>query len=80
VETPSGPGIVTGVYPLKDTVVVELESQAEEEFPVSKVNPLQDSPKMQDAVNQDKPQDEVPQPELEDEKKPEAPEATNMEG
>jgi cell fate regulator YaaT (PSP1 superfamily) len=37
VNTPSGSGIVTGVYPLKETVLVELESQADVEVPVKDI-------------------------------------------
>jgi cell fate regulator YaaT (PSP1 superfamily) len=37
VSTPSGPGMVVGVYPLKDSVIVELESKADVEVPVKDV-------------------------------------------
>ena len=37
VNTPSGPGIVIGGNPLKETVLVELESKAEAEFPLAQI-------------------------------------------
>jgi cell fate regulator YaaT (PSP1 superfamily) len=37
VITPSGPGVITNIFPLKETVVVEFESQASAEFPVSEI-------------------------------------------
>ena len=37
VNTPSGDGFVTGVYPLKETLMVELENQSTAEFPVSQI-------------------------------------------
>jgi cell fate regulator YaaT (PSP1 superfamily) len=47
VETPSGPGFVVGVYPLKETVLVEMESKAEAEFPVKEIKLLAEPPKQQ---------------------------------
>ena len=43
VESPSGNGLVIGVFPLKDTVLVQLESGADAEFPVSQVKVLQEA-------------------------------------
>lgn len=40
VSTPAGNGIVTGIYPLKDSVLVTLETQAEVEVPASQVKIL----------------------------------------
>ena len=37
VDTPSGKGVVIGGNPLKQTVLVELESQAEAEFPLTQI-------------------------------------------
>jgi cell fate regulator YaaT (PSP1 superfamily) len=37
VETPSGSGLVIGGNPLKETVLVEMESKAEAEFPLSQI-------------------------------------------
>ncbi len=38
VKTPDGVGIVVGGNPLKETVLVEMESQATEEFPLDKIS------------------------------------------
>jgi cell fate regulator YaaT (PSP1 superfamily) len=76
VETPSGVGIVTGVLPLKETLVVEFESQASAEFPVSQVKLLQDTPRLPDPVREAKlPVTEAPRPNAEADKAPESPEA-----
>jgi hypothetical protein len=40
VDTPSGIGIVVGIYPLKETVLVEMESKAEAEFPLNQIKVL----------------------------------------
>jgi cell fate regulator YaaT (PSP1 superfamily) len=45
VSTPSGTGIVSGVFPLKETVLVTLESQAEAEFPLSQITILSEPAK-----------------------------------
>jgi len=37
VTTPSGPGVIINVFPFKETVVVEFESQASAEFPLSQI-------------------------------------------
>ncbi len=37
VETSSGKGIVTGVFPIKDSVLVEFETHASAEFPLSQI-------------------------------------------
>jgi cell fate regulator YaaT (PSP1 superfamily) len=37
VITPSGTGVIINIFPLKETVVVEFESQASAEFPVSQI-------------------------------------------
>ena len=37
VETPAGKGFITGVFPLKETVIVELETQASAEFPLAQI-------------------------------------------
>lgn len=42
VSTPAGDGWVTGVYPLKDSVRVEMESLAVAEFPVSQIKIIDD--------------------------------------
>jgi cell fate regulator YaaT (PSP1 superfamily) len=42
VESPSGNGTVIGVSPLKDTVLVQLESGADAEFPVSQVKVIEE--------------------------------------
>jgi hypothetical protein len=47
VNTPSGVGVVVGVFPLKEAVLVEMESQAEAEFPVSQVKVTEEPPKAQ---------------------------------
>jgi cell fate regulator YaaT (PSP1 superfamily) len=45
VDTPSGPGVVIGVFPLKETVLVEMESQAEVEVPVNQIKLLNEANK-----------------------------------
>ena len=50
VSTPSGPGMVIGVYPLKDTVIVELESKADVEVPVKDVKIIAEPPRVEPAV------------------------------
>jgi cell fate regulator YaaT (PSP1 superfamily) len=45
VNTPSGNGIVIGGNPLKETVLVELESQAEIEVPLNQITLIQAPPK-----------------------------------
>jgi cell fate regulator YaaT (PSP1 superfamily) len=42
VETPVGKGIVIGGNPLKETVLVELESTTETEFPLNQIKVLED--------------------------------------
>jgi cell fate regulator YaaT (PSP1 superfamily) len=37
VETPAGKGFISGVFPLKETVMVDLETQTSAEFPVSQI-------------------------------------------
>ncbi|HSW56791.1 MAG TPA: hypothetical protein VLH15_00145, partial [Dehalococcoidales bacterium] len=37
VETPSGNGVIVGIFPFKESVVVEFESQANAEFPLSQI-------------------------------------------
>jgi hypothetical protein len=41
VETPAGKGFITGVFPLKETVIVELETQASAEFPLAQIKLLE---------------------------------------
>jgi cell fate regulator YaaT (PSP1 superfamily) len=41
VETPSGKGFVVGVFPLKESVMVELESHASAEFPMNQIKLLE---------------------------------------
>lgn len=41
VNTPSGVGVVIGGNPLKETVLVELESKAEAEFPLKQITIIQ---------------------------------------
>jgi cell fate regulator YaaT (PSP1 superfamily) len=45
VITPSGPAIVIGGNALKETVLVETESKAEAEFPLSQIQIVSESPK-----------------------------------
>jgi cell fate regulator YaaT (PSP1 superfamily) len=40
VETPAGKGFITGVFPLKETVMVELETQTSAEFPLAQIKLL----------------------------------------
>ncbi len=47
VETPSGVGVVIGGNPLKQTVLVEMESKAETEFPLSQVKVISSASKAQ---------------------------------
>jgi cell fate regulator YaaT (PSP1 superfamily) len=42
VKTPEGVGVVIGGNPLKETVLVEMESQAETEFPLSQITTIQE--------------------------------------
>ncbi len=37
VSTPSGDGWITGIYPLKESVMVDLDSQTRAEFPVAQI-------------------------------------------
>lgn len=37
VTTPAGPGVIINIFPLKESVVVEFESQASAEFPLSQI-------------------------------------------
>jgi cell fate regulator YaaT (PSP1 superfamily) len=41
VETPAGKGFITGVFPLKETVIVELETQTSAEFPLAQIKLLE---------------------------------------
>jgi cell fate regulator YaaT (PSP1 superfamily) len=41
VDTPAGKGYITGVFPLKETVIVELENQTSAEFPLSQITLLE---------------------------------------
>jgi cell fate regulator YaaT (PSP1 superfamily) len=45
VNTPSGPGIVTAVFPLKETALVEMESKAEAEFPLNQISTIDEHKK-----------------------------------
>jgi cell fate regulator YaaT (PSP1 superfamily) len=47
VSTPSGNGWVTGIYPLKESVMVDLESQTSAEFPFSQVKVLEEQVSVQ---------------------------------
>ncbi len=47
VSTPSGDGWVTGVYPIKESIRVEMENQAVAEFPVSQVKVIDDPVRIQ---------------------------------
>lgn len=58
VNTPSGPGIVTGVFPLKETIMVEMESKAEAEFPLNQISVIEEH-KTQAAENAGKASPEV---------------------
>jgi cell fate regulator YaaT (PSP1 superfamily) len=58
VITPSGTGIVTGGNALKETVLVEIESQAEVEFPLKDVKIVTEQPKAL------KVESEAPEPEV----------------
>jgi cell fate regulator YaaT (PSP1 superfamily) len=51
VHTPSGDGWVTGVYPLKETLMVEIEGQANAEFPVSQVKLIDEPTRIQNQGN-----------------------------
>ncbi len=51
VHTPSGDGWVTGVYPLKETIMVEMESQTSAEFPVSQVQLIDEPARIQPLQN-----------------------------
>ena len=46
VSTPSGPGIVIGGNPLKETVLVEMETKAEVEVPLDQIKIIQVTPKI----------------------------------
>ena len=60
VSTPSGNGLVTGVYPLKDSVTVELEGQTSVEFPVSQIKIISESINaLQQKTAQDKNEEKV---------------------
>jgi cell fate regulator YaaT (PSP1 superfamily) len=59
VNTPSGDGWVTGVYPLKDSVLVELESQAQAEFPVEQIKIIDEPIRPQPQPAQPAVQEEV---------------------
>jgi cell fate regulator YaaT (PSP1 superfamily) len=43
VNTPAGKGFITGVFPFKETVVVELETQTSAEFPLSQITLLENA-------------------------------------
>jgi cell fate regulator YaaT (PSP1 superfamily) len=43
VNTPEGVGFVISVFPLKDTVLVEMESKADVEFPVSQIQVIKEA-------------------------------------
>jgi cell fate regulator YaaT (PSP1 superfamily) len=45
VNTPSGKGVIIGGNPLKETVLVELETQAEAEFPLQQITKIEDPAK-----------------------------------
>jgi len=47
VNTPSGEGWVTAIFPLKETVLVELESQASAEIPVSQTKIINEPARVQ---------------------------------
>jgi cell fate regulator YaaT (PSP1 superfamily) len=47
VETPVGLGVIIGGNPMKETVLVEMESKAEVEFPVSQIKIIHESAKPQ---------------------------------
>jgi len=51
VHTPSGDGWVTGVYTLKETLMVEIEGQAITEFPVSQVKLIDEPTRIQPQTN-----------------------------
>ena len=63
VETPAGPGIVIGSNPLKETVLVEMESKAETEFPLSQIKIKPETPKPQ--MNETRAEEPAKQPEKE---------------
>jgi cell fate regulator YaaT (PSP1 superfamily) len=44
VKTPDGVGIVIGGNPLRERVLVEMESQAEAEFPLNQISIIQEAP------------------------------------
>jgi cell fate regulator YaaT (PSP1 superfamily) len=46
VETPSGLGVVIGGNPLKETVLVEMESKAEAEFPLNQIKLIKEAVKI----------------------------------
>jgi cell fate regulator YaaT (PSP1 superfamily) len=62
VNTPSGDGWVTGVYPLKESVMVELESQAQAEFPVDQIKIIDEPIRTQPQPAQPAEQEEVLKP------------------
>jgi cell fate regulator YaaT (PSP1 superfamily) len=41
VETPAGKGVISGVFPLKESVIVDLESQSSAEFPLAQIKVLE---------------------------------------
>lgn len=61
IKTPSGIGIVSGGNPLKETVLVEMESQTEAEFPLSQITVIQEPSKRKPA----EPEREVTETDLE---------------
>jgi cell fate regulator YaaT (PSP1 superfamily) len=63
VKTPSGAGVVIGGNPLKETVLVALESQAESEFPLSQIVSIrEDSPPQVANDTEAAEEDEEPKP------------------
>jgi len=61
VTTPSGPGIIINIFPLKETVVVEFESQASAEFPLSQIKLVEVArPRPVEAGDTNKTTDEAP--------------------
>jgi cell fate regulator YaaT (PSP1 superfamily) len=61
VNTPSGPGIVIGVFPLKETVLVEMENNAAEEFQLDQIKKIEAAGKpVREESEQDEPQTEEP--------------------